>query len=208
MIIRLKEEIKSVCGAYIAAKGEELEVSSYDEILAIYHCNKKVIGFACDNKIRYEVCKESAEVVASDNMKSPDDWVMTEQEKPSGDGVLDQFQYNDEGKLEPINKDLLKDVKQLTSMDIPVEAFEISSGPGSDSQPPSKYHRENTLRDKDFVDFYDIINLLQSSGEQIPPEIQHALKKLMYNDRGHKNMVQDKKEAVWSVNRWLENNEL
>ena len=57
---------------------------------------------------------------------------------------------------------------------------------------PSKYHRLNTIENKEFIDFYDIINLLQSNGEQIPPEIQHALKKLMYNDRGHKNMVQDK----------------
>jgi hypothetical protein len=153
---------------------------------------------------------------STDYMGPPKEWRIEtrpveqkpEQEKPTSDNFLHKFQYNDNGKLEPINKELLTEEKKLTTMEIPVGAFEISSGPSSVNEPPSKYHRLNTIKDKEFVDFYDIINLLQSNGEPIPPEIQHALKKLMYNDRGHKNMVQDKKEASWSIDRWLENNEL
>jgi hypothetical protein len=71
----------------------------------------------------------------------------------------------------------------------------------------SPYHRINTLKHKDQIDFYDIINLLENNGHKIPVEIAHGLKKLMYDDRGHKNPVQDKKEAVWSINRWIEENE-
>ena len=98
MIIRLTENINSVCGKYEAAKGEELEVIYYDERLEIYHCNKKIIGFASDNKIRYEVCKESAEVVQEQKLeqdkpdiKFPNGFVVsslpsdTEQEKPPSD---------------------------------------------------------------------------------------------------------------------------
>ena len=70
----------------------------------------------------------------------------------------------------------------------------------------SPYNRWNVLEGKEQVDFYDLINLLESNGESIPVEIAHALKKIMYiGQRGHKALVQDLKEAVWSIERFLEN---
>jgi len=70
----------------------------------------------------------------------------------------------------------------------------------------SPYNRWNTLEGKEQVDFYDLINLLESTGGSIPVEIAHALKKIMYvGQRGHKALVQDMREAVWSIERFLEN---
>ena len=60
MIIRLTENINSVCDQYTAEKGEELEVSSYDQELEIYNCE---IVRGINSSIIYEVCKECAEVV-------------------------------------------------------------------------------------------------------------------------------------------------
>jgi len=71
----------------------------------------------------------------------------------------------------------------------------------------SPYHRLNIFKHKDQIDFYDIIDILESNGDRIPHQIIHGIKKRLYNDRGHKSPVQDKKEAVWSINRWIEENE-
>ena len=277
MIIRLKENINSVSGGYEVAKGEELEVSSYDQELEIYNCE---IAWGINSSIIYEVCKESAEVVEDKkpviekfehvtynneknrveyefpnlDMKFKKEWepvTCTEpkierncpkikllralmsncgQCKTSKDSVLDIIYTDNDKKIHlckgPFSEAVTYDVPffygELMRDEKPVEQEVNSLSMGADmailsaGEPeqeakqklPSKYHRANTLKHKDFIDFYDIINLLQSNGEAIPPEIQHALKKLMYNDRGHKNMIQDKKEASWSIDRWFENNEL
>ena len=94
---------------------------------------------------------------------------------------------------------------ELLGDKIEVKSEAIKSEKGIELKSP--YHRINTLKHKDQIDFYDIINLLENNGDKIPVEIAHGLKKLMYDDRGHKNPVQDKKEAVWSINRWIEENE-
>jgi len=194
MIIRLTEKINSVCGKYEAAKGDELQAFDYDEKLAIYHCNKKIIGFASDNKIRYEVCKESAEVV--------------QEQKPASDSVLDQFEYNDNGKLEPINKELLTGEKQITSMDIPVGLFEISSGPGAVNDPPSDYHLPNVFSNAKYFDYYMFARAQQAAGLVIDPELAHVQKKLFVPYRGHKSTKQDVIECIKTLQLWLENNEL
>jgi hypothetical protein len=78
MIIRLKEESKSVCGLYIAHKEAQMDVIKYDEKLEIYHCK---MPFAKDDSIVYEVCKESAEVVQEQKPEKE----KPEQEKPTSD---------------------------------------------------------------------------------------------------------------------------
>lgn len=70
----------------------------------------------------------------------------------------------------------------------------------------SPYDRENVIAHKVVVDFYDVVRLLEANGKTIPHEIVHALKKLCYvnGGRGHKNLIQDLKESVWSINKYIE----
>ena len=70
----------------------------------------------------------------------------------------------------------------------------------------SPYHRENVIAHKGVVDFYDLVRLLESNGKTIPHEVVHAIKKLCYvnGGRGHKSLLQDLKESVGSINRYIE----
>ena len=70
----------------------------------------------------------------------------------------------------------------------------------------SPYHRENVISHKKEVDFYDLLRLLESNGKTIPHEVVHAIKKLCFvnGGRGHKSILQDLKESVGSINRYLE----
>lgn len=53
----------------------------------------------------------------------------------------------------------------------------------------------------EYVDVYRVLELFQVSD----PAIQHAVKKLLVaGGRGHKNLEKDVREAVSSLNRWIE----
>lgn len=53
----------------------------------------------------------------------------------------------------------------------------------------------------EYVDVYRVLELFNVTD----PAIQHALKKLLVaGGRGHKNLEKDVKEAIVSLNRWIE----
>lgn len=53
----------------------------------------------------------------------------------------------------------------------------------------------------EYVDVYRVLELFQVND----PAIQHAVKKLLVaGGRGHKNLEKDVREAIASLNRWIE----
>ena len=146
MIIRLTEKINSVCGKYTAAKGDEMDVIKYDDRIEVYHCKR---AFATNSAIVYEVCKECAEVVHEQN--------------PASDSVLDQFQYNDDGKLEPINKELPVEEKQtLNSISVGAAAQIIAGGFGIEQDYKGEsIHETLAAREANYGRFADQAELSQ-----------------------------------------------
>lgn len=53
----------------------------------------------------------------------------------------------------------------------------------------------------EYIDVYRVLELFSVTD----PAIQHAIKKLLVaGGRGHKNLEKDVKEAIVSLNRWIE----
>ena len=85
----------------------------------------------------------------------------------------------------------------VTSGPVP-DVTTVSHAVPASQEAPSKYHR---VLNGFWVDFYDIADAYKITN----PGDQHALKKmLMPGMRGVKSANQDRKEAIWSINRAIQ----
>jgi len=73
---------------------------------------------------------------------------------------------------------------------------------------PSPYHILNVVRHLKYFDWYGLIDCIRATGIILDQRVEHIIKKLMVNDRGHKNYLLDLKEARWTLDLVIEKEEL
>lgn len=90
------------------------------------------------------------------------------------------------------------------------EEIKSLNGEGSKVIPdkPTPYHIKNIfkgMKQEDvpyWLDWYDLIDMIRASDVLLDPRVEHSLKKIYVNDRGHKSLLKDVEEAIWSLGKY------
>lgn len=73
-----------------------------------------------------------------------------------------------------------------------------------EAERPSPYHLKNVFKQKEYFDWYDYIDAVRATGIALDPRVEHVIKKLFVNDRGHKSVIKDVKESIKTLQMYLE----